>query len=235
MQFSLLTLNIERRKHHNRVRPFLMTHRPDVICLQEVFEDTAETFAKELYYNWVFAPRAEFHDEPGREGVAILTHFAIQDSKTQVYERQSEVQPELAHIHTKRPMSSLLTADLCIDDQTATVATTHFTWSPGGIINEDQKANFEVLLKLLEETPEFILAGDFNSPRGTEVFDTLAKRYTDNIPSSVTSTIDPHLHKAGQLEYVVDGLFTTRRYQVDNVSIIDGLSDHCGITATIIY
>ncbi len=235
MQFSLLTLNIERRKHLNRVRPFLMTHRPDVICLQEVFEDTAEALANELHYNWAFAPRAEFYDESDTEGVAILTRFTIQDSKTQVYEQQTEVQPELAHIHTKRPMSSLLTADLCIDDQMAAVATTHFTWSPGGIINEDQKANLEVLLKLLEETPEFILAGDFNSPRGTEVFDTLAKRYTDNIPSSVTSTIDPQLHKAGRLEYVVDGLFTTRRYQVDNVSIIDGLSDHCGITATIIH
>lgn len=90
-----------------------------------------------------------------------------------------------------------------------------------------------ILLKFLSEIPEFILCGDFNAPRGGIIFDTIASKYKDNIPSEINTTIDKNLHKAGDLKLVVDGLFTTPSYQITSIKIIDSLSDHCAILANI--
>ena len=93
--------------------------------------------------------------------------------------------------------------------------------------------DLKVLFELLENIPEFILCGDFNAPRGTAIFDSIAEKYKDNIPQDISTTIDKNLHKAGDLQLVVDGLFTTPEYKVDSIKILDKLSDHCAILATI--
>lgn len=89
------------------------------------------------------------------------------------------------------------------------------------------------LLETLGSFPELILAGDFNAPRGGEVFGTIAARYKDNIPPEYKTSIDGGLHRAGKLEYMVDGLFTTPQYIASKVRLIDGVSDHMAIVAEI--
>ena len=92
----------------------------------------------------------------------------------------------------------------------------------------------EKLLIRLKQIEPFILCGDFNAPRGKAIFQKLVKTYTDNIPKKISSTIDPVLHREGNLDFVVDGLFTTSHFHVKNIRIIEGLSDHKGIYATIV-
>ena len=101
------------------------------------------------------------------------------------------------------------------------------------MVSEEQLVNYRALESILDTFPEIIFTGDFNSPRGTEIYDALAQRFGDNIPRSITSTVDPNLHKAGRLEYVVDGIFATANYAVTDVAVVDSLSDHCAITAII--
>jgi hypothetical protein len=73
------------------------------------------------------------------------------------------------------------------------------------------------------------MCGDFNAPRGRLIFDRIATKYKDNIPPYVTTTIDKNIHHAGDLQLVVDGLFSTSKYEVRSVQVLDGLSDHCAI------
>mgnify|MGYP003739632349 CR=1 FL=1 len=110
---------------------------------------------------------------------------------------------------------------------------THFTWSPNGEANDEQRLDLAEMLSQLENYDDFILCGDFNAPRGKEIFAQLASRYTDNLPPEVTTTIDGQFHYAGQLEIVVDGFFTTPRYQVESLQVRAGLSDHQGLLAQV--
>jgi len=113
------------------------------------------------------------------------------------------------------------------------VATTHFTWSEKGEASDLQKEDLGKLFPLLEGLREFVLCGDFNAPRGRTTFDAIAAKYKDNIPLEYTTSIDGSMHRAGNLPYMVDGLFTTPEYQASNVALNSGVSDHLAITATI--
>jgi endonuclease/exonuclease/phosphatase family metal-dependent hydrolase len=122
-----------------------------------------------------------------------------------------------------------------------TIATTHFTWSPKGEANDDQRRDQAALFAILDSLGEFAFAGDFNAPRGKETFSKFAERYQDNIPPHYETSIDVTLHKtrnnpvenARVGKYMVDGLFTTPQYQASNVRLEFGISDHAAIIATI--
>lgn len=231
--FSFLSLNIEQRKHLPIVFDYLTQYKPDVICLQEIFEDSFHELTKQLGYHSTFAPRAEYYYHPAKEGMAILSRYPIISHDLEPYDQFTEIPERFIGLLTTRPKNSLQTATLDLNGKPIVIANTHFTWSFGGEVTEEQRVNFQHFLSLLEQYPEFVLCGDFNTPRGNIIFDTLATKYTDNIPAEITTTIDPELHRAGPLQLVVDGLFTTPAYNVTDVTILTGLSDHCGIGAII--
>jgi endonuclease/exonuclease/phosphatase family metal-dependent hydrolase len=91
----------------------------------------------------------------------------------------------------------------------------------------------------LQSEKDFALCGDFNAPRGGEIFTTLASHYTDNIPSKYETSIHVALHRAGSVDgarlahLMVDGLFTTSGYAASDVRLEFGVSDHAAIVATI--
>jgi hypothetical protein len=78
-----------------------------------------------------------------------------------------------------------------------------------------------------------VLTGDFNTPRGYELFDALAAKYHDNIPTGTPTTIDGTLHKAGPIPFVVDGFFSSPSYTVSEVVLYDHESDHLAVTGTV--
>jgi len=229
---SFLTLNIERRKHLDLIKPFLRASLPDVMCFQEIFEDTFEELKTEFQLEGFFSGRATLKDEAGAEGIAILSKFPIKNSQEILYDQFSELSPEMAKFHLVRPIAKVLAAEIEKDNETFHIATTHFTWSNHGETTEEQRVNVQALLRVTSPFRELILAGDFNAPRGKEIYATLSEHFQDNIPPFVETTIDGERHRAGQLQLMVDGVFS-RGYAVSNVEVRSGLSDHCGITATI--
>ena len=74
-----------------------------------------------------------------------------------------------------------------------------------------------------------MFCGDFNAPRGGEVFDQLASHYSDCVPPEITTTIDQELHRAKGLQYVVDSIFSTDQYRLEDVRVQSGVSDHCAL------
>lgn len=76
-----------------------------------------------------------------------------------------------------------------------------------------------------------ILGGDFNTPRGGKIFDTLATRLTDNVPKQLLGTYDDTIQPEAVWDKVIDGLFTSEHYRAKRVSITNGLSDHVAVEA----
>lgn len=238
MGTKLVSINIERSKHLDTVIPFVYAQKPDVITLQEVMERDVPLFEKEFGMQCFYVPVLVFAagtgEKEGVEGTAIFardfksrgsTYYAGQSEPLARFteekdEKKSQVAKMLVH------------ADIAVGDVTYKIATTHFTWTAKGEATELQLQDLQKLLVALEPLGEFVFTGDFNAPRGRETWNRLAARYKDNIPARYTSSIDP-MHQAGPLPYLVDGIFSTPEYYVENVELHEGISDHKAVTATI--
>jgi endonuclease/exonuclease/phosphatase family metal-dependent hydrolase len=242
---TLVSLNIEGDKHLDQIIPFLKKTAPDVVCLQEVFKDDVPIFEKSLGLQGFFAPLTDIRSKPkntqtqlsarGLHGLLFLTRIAPARLYLDYYAREAEggETPLFPDTPPWRSNRALLGATLSKGGKEFTILTTHFTWSAKGKASSLQRRHFEAMLARLSEIEEFVLAGDFNAPRGGEIYTRLAQLYQDNLPPDVTSTLDPHLHYAGRLDLVVDGLFSTPAYRVHNVRLHAGLSDHQAITCQI--
>jgi endonuclease/exonuclease/phosphatase family metal-dependent hydrolase len=241
---SLVSLNIERSKHLDRVISFLKSIHADVICLQELSESDIPRFESELAMTASFAPFGRFPAEGDEQemllGVGILTRTPAVSNRNLYYKGDEETAknnaPNKIFISTS---TAIVMCDLVTEGEQFRILSTHFTWTPDGKTNEEQRTDMQNLLATLKTLGDFILCGDFNAPRGGEIFSELAHRYTDNIPSHYSTSLDIALHRLGKQDsahlgtLMVDGLFTTPRYFAENVSLQFGVSDHAAIVATI--
>jgi endonuclease/exonuclease/phosphatase family metal-dependent hydrolase len=153
----------------------------------------------------------------------------------QYYYGVEEVIPEFFAKQDPNSMNRVLVWQVVEKDgQPYRFATTHFTWSMDGQTIDLQKQTYQSMKQILETFPDLVLTGDFNAPRGKEIFTNLATSYKDNIPAEVMTTIDNNLHKAkANIQFVVDGCFTSKEYRASNVKIVDGVSDHMAVVAEI--
>lgn len=237
---KIVCLNIEFDRHLDRVIPFLEMQKPDVVLLQEVLIKDVPSLEEALKMKSVSTIVNLIQWGGITQNSALVTLSALPILKSySAYYRGDRDHLLLAHeeeageVLAEKTARAILVTEVIKDGQLYRLVNTHFTWTPNGRPNEKQYHDLEVLFQLLSSLPDFILCGDFNAPRGTAIFDAIASRYKDNIPSKVTTTIDKNLHKAGDLQLVVDGLFTTPKYHVESVKLFDNLSDHLAITAKI--
>lgn len=239
MALKLASLNIEGNKHFDKFLPFFKTEHPDVVCMQEVFSQDLPMLKQELEMKIAFAPmtiRPYTLEDPTSlaiMGVAICTHLPLGSIEPVYYYGNSDMLPLFRYRDETRQHRPLLLVTTEKDGEAIVIATTHFMVTEQGVTTDYQRRDLNSLLKILNRLPEVVLCGDFNAPRGGEIFDTLAKQYTDNIPPEYTSSIDGTIHRAGLLPYMIDGLFTTSHYKAEKVKLNSGLSDHLGITALI--
>jgi endonuclease/exonuclease/phosphatase family metal-dependent hydrolase len=236
---ALACINIERSKHLSGVATFLRGHAPDVTCLQEVVADDVDWLGEQAGYpHRFFIPMCRFLEPSGARptGIAILSRQAFgarQDiryagggSGQDVLDRSSEE----ARFRTNR--YSVAAVDIAFNGLGFTIATTHFPWSDHARTLDFQRSACDRLLDLLNNR-SLVLCGDFNAPRGQEIFSRLAARWTDHIPRGYATSLDPVLHRAGSFQLMVDGVFSTPDYDVSGVTLHQGVSDHCAITAHI--
>ena len=237
MPLKLISLNIEGHKHAEVVLPFLKKESPDVFCLQELYEADAARFASELSMEFYYVPMGLHNAQNEVHGVGIYSKtqivrsvqhryggapFATSLFDTTDYETRHASQCfSLALIETEK------------DGRKYSVGTTHFPVTRHGEATDFQREDMRALLQILEGQDEFVLCGDFNAPRGGEIFSMLVERYKDNVPAEYTSSIDGNLHRAGQLPYMVDGMFSTPGYSLSNVRMVSGVSDHCALVAEV--
>ncbi len=234
---DIITLNIEGHRQFDRIIPFLKQTKPEVALLQEVFEKDIPYLEKALNMKSVFAPLGHIsYDKEGFFiGIATFSGLPIVTNKSIYYRGNKDNLPYVQAgrgegVKLARP---LLITEIVKEDQSYYLINTHFTWTPDGLPSELQHEDLPKMLQILSSIPEFVLCGDFNAPRGGIIFDKIASIYKDNVPVNITTTIDKNLHKAGDLNLVVDDIFTTPKYLASMVKVIDSLSDHCAVSATI--
>ncbi len=236
MVLKLLSLNIERDKHLLKVFNLLKKEKPEVVCLQEVQEPDFKVLKEKFGYEGFFVPMDSFlrnensKQELVRQGIAYYSNLPILKIESLFY-----VGKGTAPIHKigNDVDRVLVLGQVEKEGKRYTIATTHFTWADDGGVNEEQRRDLKQLLKLLQQKEELVLCGDFNAPRRREIFTILSTYLKDNIPAEVHTTLDPQLHRAGALPYVVDYMWSTTRYQVTKVKVVSGVSDHMAIVANI--
>jgi len=236
---TLASINIERSKHILRVSSFLRAHSPDVLCLQELVPDDLGMFRDVFGYEHQFYfPMCRYpeHEQLRPTGLGIVSRrpftstedivYAGHGSGLDVVDRTSEE----TKFRTSRYAVAL--AEIALGGVAFTIATTHFPWTDGARTSDFQRTSCDALLRLLGGRL-LILCGDFNAPRGKEIFHRLAQQWTDHIPPAYATSLDPVLHRAGPLQLMVDGLFSTDDYCVSGVTLHQGISDHCAVTACV--
>lgn len=234
---KIVSLNIEKDRHLDRIIPFLKKLQPDVILLQEVFSKDIPILEEKLEMKSTFAVMKILLREgnPQPLGIATFSSSPIAKSYTAYYHGNGEnppIGPEGDPLKTAR---TILVTEVLKNNKAYCLVNTHFTWTPDGQASDLQHQDLDNFFQLLAPLSHFILVGDFNAPRGRVIFDKIALKYKDNIPSHITTTIDKNLHKAGDLQLVVDGLFSTPPYRVESVEAFDGVSDHYAISAKVFF
>jgi endonuclease/exonuclease/phosphatase family metal-dependent hydrolase len=250
---KLISLNIEGDKHLGLVVPFLEKERPDVLCLQEVFESDALNMAQKLKMEYAYTPMTlrksfspERDSEPQSHGIAILSRTEFTNVSCETYFASSEDlkpfngdTPETIHKTIQR---KLLTADVMAGESACRIGTTHFTWTPDGLPTDYQEKTANALLSVLASAGDIVLCGDFNIPRGINIlYEKFTARYTDAIPGSYETSLDMNLHRHGNdiekrarmEKFMVDYLFLSKPYHAENVRLVDAVSDHKTIVADI--
>ncbi len=230
---TVISLNIEHDKHLDKIVPIVMRIHPDVCCFQEALLSSVPKLSRDLdlphsYYvplangsqtkSWNMAPDDQW-------GMLFLSKVAFQNKGLFCYAGDAAVIPEINE-HPNSPRRAVA----WIKISKFTLLQTHFTWTPvyfGGVTPE-QSADFSKLLAGLDQFSSGILCGDLNSPRGMSLWSQLANRFTDYTPPEIVTTIDPQLHKAGDLKIVVDCVFGWGDHQVTGTKLLTGVSDHYG-------
>jgi exonuclease III len=246
MSITVLSLNIEKNRHYDRVLPFLLQNDFDVICLQEVMEDDWKSLQQKTSSYGVYVTSSvyigdHYKDLYGKkQGVAIFSKHTISNQRSlfywgdetmfdaPVHDQDQDIQKYYAH--------PLLVADITLPDESIyTIATTHFPVTHEGAPSYEQTRIMPTFLKTLQELPSCILCGDFNAPRGGLIFSQIASVYRDVVPQEYMTSIDQELHRKKGIQFMVDGMFLTDDYVAKGVHFKNGISDHMALIGTIAH
>ncbi len=235
---KIVSLNIERSKHLKPVLEFLEREQPDVLCVQELCRADIPHFESLLGGGYIFVPMTLFegidtNEGYCEEGLGIFSRLKIANSRTYQYAGSQDTVPTYQHPDQSTINRHLLVCEVVKDKAVFRIGTTHFTWTPDGRVDGVQRRDISGLLEALGAEGDITFTGDFNAPRGGEIFSMLADRYEDNVPSKYTTSIDDAYHRAGKLELMIDGIFSTAEYKVSNVRMECGVSDHCALVGMV--
>ncbi len=231
---KVISLNVQLNQWRERAASFLKKEQADAVCLQEVLASDMPFWNEACGVEGRFEPMAisetsftkPFNLKKGDPfGVAVFSRLPAVFSAA-YYCGASGTVPTVKKSPLESSNRMVLSATVSIEGATYTIGTTHFTWTPEGEADDRQRRDVVALLRALERFPDLILCGDFNAPRGWEIWNLIAEKYHDNIPARYDSSLDPNLHRVKGLKRMVDGFWSTPEYQVSNVSLVSGVSDH---------
>ena len=237
MGVKIVSINIERQKHLESVKSFLETEKPDVVCMQELHKSDVMMFAELLDMMYVFEPMFNNIDENFVMGTAIFAKHLDEISQHWIGGSTDELPLSRNNLSSSENYNLsrylLITAKAIIEGDCFVIGTVHLPVTEKGEVTDFQLKTMQQLLSVTKEYDELLFCGDFNAPRGREVFDTIANHYTDNIPIVYETSLDKDIHRAGYIPFMVDGLFSTPQYMVSNVRLVNGVSDHLAVVGEV--
>lgn len=234
----VISVNIEFDRHLDRVLPFLKKEKWDVLLLNELLATDVPTFEAELEEDCFFVPQLKHAHANGRIplGQGVFSRLPT------IYKDEQYAGPlgEIVDFDESTPETQLataknflITAEINNSGVFYKIGFTHFPWTPNGEANNIQRVCAKALLEAVGREGEMALFGDFNAPRGKEIFSLFTEKLKDNIPLVYETSLDENLHRKGKLTLMVDGCFTTPEYIASDVELRFGISDHAAVLATI--
>jgi exonuclease III len=241
---KLISVNIESNLHDENVLTFFKKEKADVVCVQELLEESFELYKKELNLEGVYQTWSHWNNQKvypqlvgKKQGVAIFSKKIVNSGSIFYVGEKRNIQiPFNEYISNEnfQKNKTLLWAEVEKDDGTIyKFTTTQLPVTDEGEVTSYQLEVVDSMLSHLESLGEFVLCGDMNAPRGHEAFARIARKYKDNIPLEYKTSIDQNLHKVRGIQFMVDGLFTTPTYKATEVRLVDGVSDHMAIVAMV--
>lgn len=241
---KLISLNVEGNKHWERIMPFLERERPDVLCLQELFDRDAHVLKERFGYEMLFEPMTlDPYDQEGREwipqGIGMFSTRPFSTTGNSVYYSPSAVLER--YDRDNKPgtcRGTLLWASVEVDSTEFLIATTHLAVTADGQTDPPQTANFNALLDVVSTLPPHSICGDFNMPRGyNDLYPRMIAQYADRIPEEYACSLDLDIHRGGKDlvqrshigRFMVDYIFTQPPYTTLSVRLQFGVSDHAAV------
>lgn len=253
MRLKLLTLNLhcfaeeDIPQKQQLIVQEIIHKNPDIIFLQEVVQTHSLRPVKENIkadnYGYTLQHMLE---EQGLNYFyyyeAIKIGFGIYDEGLGILSKYSLSNKAATHISKTNDYQNwktrkVLTCDVNMDGHDIRVATTHFGWSDGYEVFEDQ---FQLASKVLIDCDLAILAGDFNVESGSKEYQYIKNRgwhdvFEDNeqYKNAMTFSADS---VNGLAESRIDYIMTNKKVKLTNQAILfdrQRVSDHFGVFAEI--
>jgi len=235
---KVVSINIEKKSHLEQVVDFVNKEKADVVCIQEVMDDTFSYLMHTLEMSGTFAPFVTLEGWgeglDGNMGVAVLSREPHVVEGVHYYQG---VEGKINTLKNKEDIheihDAIARAVLVVSTGVCTIGTTHFTYTKDGEPDDVQRRSLGTMLKLLKPYGDLVFCGDFNIPRPNELYRQLKNEFTDTIPESYHSSLDSKLHRVPGLQKMVDYMWVRGRYVARNVHLVEGVSDHCAIIAEV--
>ncbi len=244
MSINLVSLNIEGRRHYDAVRAFLVAEQPEVLCLQEVPEDFLIELER-LGYHVTAAHRCTKQQDDSVFKDFVVLASRLPHTATTYHYYTCPVEPDDVYDNKagrRHNHQALIFGEVDVDGAMYRVATTHFTWTADGLPSPAQARDLGELRTYLDTLPGHVLCGDFNIPRQhNQHYEKLREGYTDAIPLSESTSLDAQFHKIAQDpnqahlvdEFMVDYVLVRPPFEVTEVRLLFGMSDHAAVTAMV--
>jgi len=241
---KLFQCNIEGQNHLVRIKDFIISYQPDIICSQEA-DQVMISILNDLGYQTEFLPIIKRQQSAGdiEEGVVLAAKILHSSKAVYYYLPENGLQVQNHARHRETTAHGYITGTIELENSLYKITTTHFTWTQrGDIACQNQKTDMPALLNKLAAEAPHILCGDMNIPRHfNPLYQKLTEYYVDAVPTSYKSSLDATFHRLGKIlsrqhlftNFMVDYIFTQAPYTASDVQLHFGLSDHAGITATI--
>ncbi len=229
MSIKLLSWNIWGGKYLSQVMDFLGKENADIIALQEVAEEkgstTADTIAKAMGYECVYAPNVKFH-EHGKvviRGNAVLSRYPVTK--------------HTIHVLSSEESRVAVQADIDVKGTLLHVVSVHLVHSH----QQPSARQVEQVKNLLAAVPKenTVVMGDFNSLPESDTITRMRQAFHDTDPDDTPSwCLYPDgckVCKPERVEWKLDYIFVTEDLSANNFLAGDSQgSDHLPVTLGLI-
>ena len=243
MKIKFITLNIwHGGVLFQNVVDFLKKERPDILCIQEVYDSHDKTLEKRFRameefqkeFEWLpyskFAPTVIDRATKAPWGNAVLSKFEITYSQNHMFnlpivEKDMPIVEDPMAAETPQGM---LETKILIGEKEVLVCSLHGVWDRHGGDTSVRLEMEKVIAETVKGKETVILAGDTNFNPDTEIARRIEKYLVSVFGQSLPSTFNmKHKTKPGYATAAVDMIFVSKNIKVLNRNCPDvDVSDH---------
>lgn len=230
---KLLQWNIWNNEDIDNIIKELKRIKADIVCIQELkFKDGDDTKLRKLneLYPYIYYGKADTFKDNSSQYNAILSKYPIYDKKSIHVREPSQCK--------KRDYSKegrvYVEAKMKIENRELTIGTTHLSYTDKLKDTNDKDKEVIKLISCIKKE-NYILTGDFNSPKTSKYISWLEESLVNNDTSN-TWTTKPFSYNGfeeTELNWKLDYIFTSTDIKVKETKVIDTkYSDHLPILIT---